>query len=389
MKKLLFVMNTLTPGNGVAKSFVQLMSYLTPDKYDITILIISKEKGISNEIPPYCKVLFAHRDHSKSFKKQYSRFMNKLHYLLKSKKIRKNKILNKVCKVLDDFELLCYYRYLSSLLSEEKFDISIGFTVSMVSAVATRINAGLKYIYYLDGAIHSYLGEKKYYSASDKIIVDSQNIKQLLSQEKQIDLDKIEVVRNFFDFESIRKKSLCLSGYEELSNYPIFSTVSRIAREKGILEAIKSAKIIKAKYPEFMWIFVGGFEADYYNQCTDLVKKYELQDNIKFVGMQSNPYPFMRICDIYIHPSLIDALPGAIVEAQSLNKVVVSTKTFGGIELVKDNYNGIICDFAPESIANAVDRVLSDATCYNRLKTNAQNFENPNDEIIKIIDRLY
>lgn len=389
MKKLLFVMNTLTPGNGVAKSFVQLLAYLTPDKYDITVLVISGEKGISNEIPSYCKVLFAHRDHSKSFKKQYSRFLNKLHYFIKSKKNQKNKLLKKVCNVLNDIELKCYYNYLSLLMKAEHFDISIGFTVSMVSAVATKMNADLKYVYYLDGAVHSYLGENEYYSLADKVIVDSKNIKELLAKEKNIDLNKIEVVRNFFNFEEIHKKSLSACEYENLNRYPVFATVSRIAEEKGIIEAIEAARLIKEKYKDFLWLFVGGFNEDYYQRCIDLVSRYKLEENIKFVGMQSNPYPFMRICDIYIHPSLIDALPGAIIEAQSIKKVVISTRTFGGIELVKDKYNGIICDFAPESISCAVEGLLSDNKCFDELKHNAQNFENPNDEIIKIIDRLY
>ena len=77
--------------------------------------------------------------------------------------------------------------------------------------------------------------------------------------------------------------------------------------------------------------------------------------------------------DVFVHPSLRDGMPNALLEAMACERPVIATPVGGMLDVIKDGENGI---FVPVSdgdvLATAINEVLHDAELRSRLGTAAR-----------------
>jgi glycosyltransferase involved in cell wall biosynthesis len=77
---------------------------------------------------------------------------------------------------------------------------------------------------------------------------------------------------------------------------------------------------------------------------------------------------YYSLMDVFVHPSLRDGMPNALLEAMACGKPVIATPVGGMLDVVKDGENGI---FIPvndaDALANAIQEVLENAELRNRL----------------------
>lgn len=123
----------------------------------------------------------------------------------------------------------------------------------------------------------------------------------------------------------------------------IIGIFSRIDPWKGHILFFKSAKIIKDKIPNSMFLVVGEGEKEYKNQLINYVEKLGLKKYVIFTGFREDIPELMNICDAIVNPSIEpEAFGRAIIEAMACGKVVVATKIGGVTETVEDNITGIL-----------------------------------------------
>ena len=79
-----------------------------------------------------------------------------------------------------------------------------------------------------------------------------------------------------------------------------------------------------------------------------------------FIGAKSNPYPWMRVCDIYVQPSRYEGHSVTVREAQILGKPVIITNYPTAKSQIHDGVDGIICGMDNESIAHAIFSLARD-----------------------------
>lgn len=123
----------------------------------------------------------------------------------------------------------------------------------------------------------------------------------------------------------------------------IFGYLGRLIELKGVDLLIESFNLLNKKYRDTMVVLVG--EGDKRIELEKIVHKYNLQDNVLFLGYQSNVYDFLNIFDAFVLPSKTEGLPIAILEAMAMKKMVISTPTEGGIpEVIKTGQTGILLE---------------------------------------------
>jgi len=77
---------------------------------------------------------------------------------------------------------------------------------------------------------------------------------------------------------------------------------------------------------------------------------------------------YYALMDIFIHPSLRDGMPNAVLEAMACEKAVVATPVGGILDVVKDSETGLIVPANDaESLSNAIIKLLDDQSLRNRL----------------------
>ena len=145
-------------------------------------------------------------------------------------------------------------------------------------------------------------------------------------------------------------------------------SIGRLSLQKNYSLAISAARIIKDKGIAFQWYIIGEgvLRSSIERQINDL----SLQDNIILLGLRSNPYPYMKQCDIIVQSSLFEGKSIAIDEAKILCKPIVTTNYPTVYDVIKDKKNGLISEMTPESLAETIIQLQKDEKLRNLLSTN-------------------
>lgn len=166
-------------------------------------------------------------------------------------------------------------------------------------------------------------------------------------------------------------------------------TVGRLATPKNYPLAVEAAKIIRDRGIRFCWYFVG--EGMMRSTIEQMIDRYELGDCVKLVGMTTNPYPYMKDCDIYVQTSLFEGFGMTIAEAKILGRPVVTTNFDVVYDQITHEKNGLIADMTPLSVANNIIRIIDDRELYDNIIANVKREENVTclTEVKKIEQMLY
>jgi glycosyltransferase involved in cell wall biosynthesis len=163
--------------------------------------------------------------------------------------------------------------------------------------------------------------------------------------------------------------------------------VGRLVTSKGFHLAIKSCKILLDKDYPIKWYLVG--EGSERKNLQKLINENHLENHFFLIGADSNPYPYMKNATIYVQTSLFEGLGLTVVEANYLNKPIVSTNfpTVHGI--LKAGKTGLIAKMNAKSIANQIEILINDVPLREKfIKNSSMEENNDKEETLKKINNL-
>ena len=164
-------------------------------------------------------------------------------------------------------------------------------------------------------------------------------------------------------------------------------TIGRLVYEKGYEYAIEAAKYLKDKNIDFRWYSIG--EGNLKSELEKMIIEYNLQDNFKFLGTFTNPYPFIKECDIYCQPSRFEGFGLAIAEARILNKPIVATNFDIVYDQIINGENGLIADMNGREVGKKIEILVRDNKLEQNIIDNLNNEKvGTEDEINKILELL-
>ncbi|MCD8012202.1 MAG: glycosyltransferase family 4 protein [Lachnospiraceae bacterium] len=126
---------------------------------------------------------------------------------------------------------------------------------------------------------------------------------------------------------------------------PTFLMVSRIIKEKGVLDFCEAAKYVKSLYPNSKFILLGGFDSSIGAIQPPVIKKYVEEGVIEYPGEVKNPIDYYQLSSVFVLPSYYrEGLPRAIIEAMACGRPIITTDWTGCRDTVIDGENGFLVD---------------------------------------------
>ena len=116
--------------------------------------------------------------------------------------------------------------------------------------------------------------------------------------------------------------------------------LGRIAPVKDLETLIYAARIL----PDINFTIVGGFEEEYLKHLEDIISGNELK-NIKILPPIYDLKNKIKLIDsykVFVLPSNREAMPQVLLEAMARGKLVISSDTDGGKEVIQNNLNGFL-----------------------------------------------
>lgn len=135
-----------------------------------------------------------------------------------------------------------------------------------------------------------------------------------------------------------------------------FVSVGRLISIKGYERLISClARCKQEGYSFGLWIIGDGEDKE---KLKALVKYYQLEQEIIFLGQKSNPYPYIKAADCLICSSYAEGLSTVVIEAIILGTPVITTNCSGMKEIFGASKCGIICENSEEGLLISILEVL-------------------------------
>lgn len=121
-----------------------------------------------------------------------------------------------------------------------------------------------------------------------------------------------------------------------------FLMVSRVLKEKGVMEYFEAAKLVKEKYPETRFSYIGQIDKNKNALPFDLLKSYVSSGVVEYVPETKEVEKYVAKCSVFVLPSYYrEGIPKTLLEAAAMGRPIITTKTPGCKETVIEGENGL------------------------------------------------
>lgn len=178
----------------------------------------------------------------------------------------------------------------------------------------------------------------------DRIICDSQNVKNQIIKNYNVPSFKITVVHNGVpNYLKQQKKDRQFLKKLKLENKIVLLFMGLFVERKNPLFLLKVLKQLKATNPNVCAVFWG--DGPLKTKIHEIALDLDIKDDIRIInprfGKEKNK--IHSLADIFIHPSQDEGFSLAPLEAMACAKPIVMTDGYSAAEAVEDGVNGFLC----------------------------------------------
>ena len=227
---------------------------------------------------------------------------------------------------------------------------------------------------------------KKYiYKLATKIIANSNATKNDAMNTFHIDERKIDVVPNL-----LKNNDFYISSDKMFK----IVFVGRLHYSKGVDILIKALKVLVEEFPNILLEIIGSGDQKVY---IELVKSYDLEDNINFLGKlpMKQVLHHLATAQFSVVPSREEAFGYTVIESFSVQTPVIGSNTGGIKDIIKDKINGFLFPVGNHiQLAQKMSYCLKNEKLLNKLSRasydsykNNYALENNIKDVVSMLDK--
>lgn len=338
--KVLFIMDSLYPIGGVERVLETMLRHLNRSNFNPAVVVLGSHHRRELELPRDVPLRHLGKKHVRNAVKELTRIIEVAEPdIIYSAKTHVN-----VAAILANR----LTRHPSCIVPSERSHLSAQLRNQPPPQKWRRLFTLL-------------LARSLYRKAADKVVFVSKEALQDGCMRLRLPEDKATMIYNPIVDDALLEMS------EEAVEHPWFAkerekptilAVGRLTREKGFSHLLKAFHQARNSIPARLVVIGEGKERQ---QLTSLAETLGIEDDVTFLGFQSNPYKFMAKADVFVLSSLYEGLSIVLVEAMACGAPVISARCPSGPEeIVTDGVDGLLVPPAdPEALAEAIIRVLT------------------------------
>ena len=353
-------MPTLRDG-GAERSLVNLLTELPEDKYEIDLLLLKKQGIFLSQVPSYVNVL----EQPPALKKLYGPVKKAGIYM--PVKVFGNLLARIVKQGMGSQKAFMWEYFYKPVIDglDKEYDVAVGYLGGESTYyIVDKVKAKRK-IHWVHNDYRTSGMPKKYdlklFPKVDAVVTISEECLAILKEEFPQFQDKFYCIENITSSAIIKSRAneFIPEEYKGLEN--ILLSVGRLSEQKGFDMAVSAASVLKKKGINFKWFIIGSGPLK--DKLNDQIKKENAEDCVELLGSKSNPYPYIKNCDIFVQPSRYEGKSVVIDEAKILAKPIVATAYPTVKDQIQNDNEGIIIELNVAGIVNGIS-----ALCYDTVK---------------------
>lgn len=380
---------------GAERSLIGILKTIDYEKYEVSLFLYRHEGEFLGLIPPQVNIL--------PLMEEYGTFDVPIKKLLFSKKWKYGmariwaKILMKIhcTRAHEKAGVWMAMQYTSKALLPYlpiipgKYDLGISF-LGISDVLVEKIDAEVKASW--NHTDYSILNpdkkrDKEIYSQINYIVSVSEMCTYQFKKIYPEFAGKTITIENLLNTEFLEKQAkevvydmpknghkyilLSVGRYSDAKNFDNIPAICKIIREMGV---------------DIIWYIIGyGSEEKLIAQK---IEEEKMKDFVILLGKRSNPYPYIKECDLYVQPSRYEGKAVTVREAQILHKPVVITEFATAFSQLKNEFDGIIVPMDNQGCAKRIVELLKDEKYMKRLSENTYKVDYSNRYEVEKIYRM-
>lgn len=391
-KKVIFVTNPMYTG-GIEQALIYALTKLDWSDYDVTVMLTRYKGEMISCLPKWVHVVELPLRPLDRFQFNYGRVPVLKHALLTGHWLYAVKML--WARLLWDIggrkgefnfiQMRGMVRRAALAESERVYDYAFAWAGGIAASCVVRylIKASRTAVWIHDESAASWLTDLDFqaiFKPFGRRFAPSMQLVQMLNG--RFGEGQFELLPYLTDFAEYRAKAMGKDSYTDEFNGLRLLTVGRLADQKGIDDAIRISARLKADGLSFRWYVVGDGKSQ--PSLERQIAEMGVEDCFILLGRKSNPYPFIRDCDIYLQPSRFEAYCLTVAEARAFNKPIVATDFAGARDQLIDGETGLITPLSDiDAFYKATKRLIEDEKFRMYLAGNLQKSEETDMSVAK------
>ncbi len=140
-----------------------------------------------------------------------------------------------------------------------------------------------------------------------------------------------------------------------------FLFIARLVKDKGIMEYVEAARIIRKKYPDIDFSILGAYYPENPTAITEeQMYKWEEEGIVVYIGKSDDVQSVIAKFDCIVLPSYREGLSRVLLEAASMAKPIITTDVPGCKDVVSDGLNGYLCKVKDsQDLAQKMEKMIN------------------------------
>ncbi len=387
-KKVLFINYSLHSG-GIEKSLVTVLSLFDYEKYDVDLQLFANDGMFLSRVSPKVNLL------PPLFPAEYKWNIRKAFFAL----LMKGHPLIALCRLLvtiaglrgsmgDRLVRMWNVEKRFIRTAKKEYDAVVAFMEGQpiyyaVTKVKSRNKIGFIHGDYIAMGLNQQF-DIAFIEELNALCTVSESCKTALEKTFPKNTNKFHVVYNIISSTFMRSMAQEPVNFEDDFIGTRILSIARLSHQKGLDLAIPAIASLKKEGLKFKWyiIGIGPEEAN----LKAMIQELGIADYVGFLGERSNPYPFLKACDIYLQPSRFEGKSIAVDEAMVMCRPILLTDFSTAKDQINSGENGLIVPMTSEGIADGLKELLlsSDRRADFTAALEKCDYTNENE-----IDKLY
>lgn len=362
-KRILFVLNNMNIG-GTEKACLNMLDTLSPDEYDVTLLLLEKSGGYMPYIPSWVHVETLEGYHYMKPEIMEPPLHIVGNYMRSGKFLRALRLAFTHLYFKISQDRTPYYRAVLNGCSEKSgYDIAIAYAgpfdfLSVYVAYHVDAREKIQWIHFDVSKFQFNLKTVKHlYRRFQKICVVSDEAKTQFLKVMPEMADRTSTYHNVVSAKKCRELAEMDSGFDDIWDSIRIVTLGRLSAEKGQDIIPEIALRLKKNGILFRWYLIG--DGNLRSKLEHEIHENHLENEIKLLGTKVNPYPYLKQADLYVQTSIHEGFCITLAEAKAFDLPIVSTECAGAHEQLDDMENCCVVERDIEALYQAISNALS------------------------------
>ena len=394
-KQLLIVMHAMDLG-GVERSLLGLLDSLDPSLVDIDLFLLRHEGKLMDMIPSHVNLLPPIPAYT-VLGRPMKDTLKEGHVLLTVARLygkfradrysKKNHFTESAVALEYSHKFIC--PLVPDIVPGKMYDLAISFmTPHYFVANKVRAKKKLAWIHTDYKAIQIDIeSELKMWNAYDYIASISDDVTEsFLSVFPSLE-DKILLIENILPTELIKRQSSEFDASPEMHPTGVkLLSIGRYCSAKNFDSIPAICSQLVASGLDVYWYIIGfgGDEA----LIRQKISEENMESRVILLGKKENPYPYIKVCDVYVQPSRYEGKSVAVREAQFFSKPVVITNYPTASSQLEEGVDGIIVPLDNEGCAKGITALLQNSQQMKHLSDTCSSRNYSNSAELKKIYQL-